>query len=130
LPQAGVPVTGDYIRRRDVADDAVNAAIARHSWLNICQQVNELLFAIGLIFPLLPIMIKLSVLQELAGVNLELVGLNAAFDPKLSKISAVALESGAKQVRHPMRNHLKTCSAQEIDRLPSLFNRMPTFVER
>ena len=116
LPQARVAIAFHHQRGGDIANDAVDPAEARHVLLDVRDERNKRVFGIRLILARLPVSVKFRVLEQLAGVNLEFVRLQASFPPQLFKVFPVALRACPKQIRHPVQHHLVASRSNQRDR--------------
>ncbi len=103
--QAGAPVAGHHVARWNIADDAVDTAVDRDGRLDIGDQADQLFLGVGYVFAALPVAVQLSICQELAGVNLDLVR-GIAVAPQRGEIRPIALQRGAEQVGHPVQQPL------------------------
>ncbi len=77
----------------------------------------------------LPIFVKFRVLQQLAGIDLELVRADCALTPKPLEVFPVRFGRGPKQVGHPVQHDLEPRRTQQGCGLARVFRRMPAPIE-
>jgi len=129
LAQAGAAVTLDHVKGGDIADDAVDAAVRRDEGLDVSDQVHQLLSGVGGVFVALPVAVQLGGLEELGGVDLDLIR-GVAVVPQTGEILAVGIRGGTEQVGHPVQHDLEAGSAQEGHCAQSICAGVSALVER
>ena len=72
---------------------------------DVGDQVDQLFGRIGLVFTALPVAVKLGVLQQLVGIDLDLI--RAKPIPQAGEIHPVGFRRGAQQVGHPVQHDLE-----------------------
>jgi len=80
--------------RGDVADDAVDPAVTGDRGFDVGDQVHQLLGGVGVVLAALPVFVQLGVLQQLAGIYLDLIGAVAL--PQAEKILPIRFGRGAQ----------------------------------
>ncbi len=77
LPQTRAAVPFHNIRGGDIADDPVDAAVARDGRLDIRDQVDQLFGGIGMEFAALPVFVQFGIRQQLVRIDLYFIGAKA-----------------------------------------------------
>ena len=95
--------------------------------LHIGNQLNQLGGRIGMVFTALPNLVKLGILQELVGIDLDLI--RAETIPQAGEIQPVGGRRGAQQVGHPVQDDLETGRAQQVDRPARLCHAVTALVQ-
>ncbi len=111
LPQAGAPVALHHVGGGDIADHAVDAAVARDGRLDIRDQVDQFLGGVGMEFAALPVLVQLGIGQQLVGIDLDLVRAEAI--PQPGEILAVRFGRCAQQIGHPVQDDLEAGRPQQ-----------------
>ena len=127
LPQAGARVSFHHVVAWNIADDAVDAAIARNGRFDVCDQVNQFLGGVRMEFAALPVFVQLGIGKQLIRVDFYFVGTEII--PQFGEVCAVTLRSCAQQIRHPMQDDLESSGAQQGCGFACAFHIMSAFVD-
>ncbi len=105
--------------RRDIADDAVDAAVRRDGRLDLGKQLRERLEVVRLVPSLFPFGVKIRPAKQLRRVNLELIRAEAVSllgrHPQTGEVFRVGFGCRAEKVRHPVQDNLESGGAGEGD---------------
>lgn len=125
--QAGAFVAVYHVRGRDVADDAVDAAVAGDGRFDIGKQVDEFVGFVGVEFAALPVLVQFGVGEELVGVDFDLV--RAEPFPKSGEVFPVAVRGCAVQVGHPVKDDFEPTCPEHRRRVARFPDGMTSFVD-
>ena len=117
LTKVGLLVAHFNIPRREVPDHAGDTRECRCGQNVVGEDIEQFVFRVGAPRAVLVLCAKARALDERAGIELDLVGLERSFTHKAYVIEFILLGRGAQKICHCMCMDLKAKDAQQVKRL-------------